>query len=63
MKRVPPLDMVENSTSPLQTPFRLVFVIGQSGQATFSRSEAPIESFCWHLHRLRRGMTLLSHRA
>src|SRR6266566_5926091 len=38
-----------------------MFVIGQTGQATSFRGEAPSEYFCWHLHRFPRDMTLLPH--
>ena len=43
---VQPWDMVEKSINPPANPFQAgIFVIGQSGQATFSRSEALIEFF------------------
>jgi hypothetical protein len=34
------------------------FIIGQSRQAFFSRSEAPSECFCWHMYQSTRDMTL-----
>ena len=48
--RVLPWDMVDKSLSPPQTSFRLFFVRGQSGQATLSWKEAPVECCCRHLH-------------
>ena len=49
-REVLPWEMVDKSTSPLQIPFRLVLIIGQSEQATSTWSEAPSECFGWHLH-------------
>ena len=40
-----------------------LFIIGQSRQAFFSRSEAPSECFCGQLHRLPRDLTLQPHLA
>ena len=58
-RMVLPLDMVDNSISPLQTHFGPVFSsVRQSRQAFSSQSEAPSECFCWHLHPSPRDMTL-----
>src|SRR6266852_4126631 len=53
-----PWDMVDKSISHHSTYFRLFFVSGQSRQAISSRSEAPAECCCWHLHPSARDMTL-----
>jgi len=55
-KAVQPLDMVDKSFSPCEGISRWMFVIGQSGQVTSSRSEAASECFCGHLHRLPRDL-------
>ena len=58
-----PWEMVENSTSPLETHFGPVFVMKQSRQAFSSRSEAPSEFFCSHLHPSPCDMTQQPHLA
>ncbi len=58
-----PLDKVENSTSPCERLSGWMFVIGQTRQATSSRSEAPSEFFCWHIHQSPRDMALHRHLA
>src|SRR5437660_11328691 len=53
--------MVDKSISPLQTCFRPLFVSDQPSQATSSRSEAPCECCCSHLHPSPRDMTAHLH--
>ncbi len=57
---VQPLNMVDKSTSPLQTHFRPVFC---DGQAFSSRSKAPSKFFNWHLHPSPRDMAQQPHLA
>src|SRR5437588_10826237 len=49
--------MMATPTSHLQTCFRPLFVSDQPSQATSSRSEAPCECCCSHLHPSPRDMT------
>jgi hypothetical protein len=58
-----PLDMVENLTSPCERISGWMFVMGQSGQATFSWKKAPSDDFCSHVHRPPHGMILHPHLA
>jgi hypothetical protein len=56
------LDMVDKSTSLSKPTSGWMFVIGQSGQAFSSQSEAPSES-CWHMQPPPRDMILHPHLA
>jgi hypothetical protein len=55
--------MVDNSIPLCKPTSGQFFVMRQSGQAFSSRSEAPSECFCWHIHHSPRNMTLHSHLA
>ena len=57
------LDMVDKSTSLSKPTSGWMFVIGQSGQAFSSQSEAPSESCCWHFQQPPRDMILHPHLA
>ena len=57
------LDMVDKSTSLSKPTSGWMFVIGQSGQAFSSQSEAPSASCCWHFQQPPRDMILHPHLA
>ncbi len=57
-----PLDMVDKSISPFQTHLGPFFVMRYSRQVFSSRSEAPSEFFCEHLHQTPFVMTFQPHR-
>ena len=52
-----PWDMVDNSIG-LCIPLRAFFVMRQSRPSFFSRSQAPSNFFCEHLHQISRDLTL-----
>jgi hypothetical protein len=55
--------MVDNSTSPLQTHFELVFRQWAVRTGHLILERGSIRFFCWHLHRPPHDMTLQPHLA